>query len=104
MSHILELGIGAQNVLGGVRRLQVDLIGRLGWVQQALEIPEDVVDERLRHQELIEVQHVVARCLQHLVLIVRDGGESEHLVKDVELCIGALFSLFLLLEQLALIL
>ena len=45
---------------------------------------------------------MVACRLQHLVLVVRDGSQRQHLVQDVELGIGALLGLLLLLEELPL--
>jgi len=65
-------------------------------VEQALKVTEHLVDECFSHQEFVEVEHMVACRLQHLVLIVRDGCESEHLVKDIELSVGSLLTCLLL--------
>jgi len=67
------------------------------YVEQTLEVAKDFVDELFSHEELVKVEHVVARRLQHLILVVADGCERQHLVQDVELGVRALFHLLLLL-------
>ena len=39
-------------------------------LEKAHEVTEYVIDELFGHEQLVEVEHVVAHGLQHLVLIV----------------------------------
>ena len=38
---------------------------------------------------------MIASRLKHLILIVRDGRQGQHLIQDVKLSIGALWNLWL---------